>query len=105
MNLGSFLTMMYTFYCILSQVCAYCIFYYLFIVYILSVYSPFSDRVGLPLHNITSPFPSVMDISFVCRYILSVYSPFSDGFGLPHHNAPFSVVLMNSIGAAFFSTG
>ena len=26
---------------------------------------PFSDRVGLPLHNIPSPFPSVMDIFFV----------------------------------------
>ena len=32
---------------------------------ILSVYSPFSNRVGLPLHNIPSPFPSVMDICFV----------------------------------------
>ena len=31
---------------------------------LLSVYSPFSDRVGLPLHNINSPFPSVMDIFF-----------------------------------------
>ena len=30
--------------------------------YILSVYSPFSDRVGLPLHNIPSPFISIMDI-------------------------------------------
>ena len=28
---------------------------------ILSVYSPFSDRVGLPSHNILSRFP-VMDI-------------------------------------------
>ena len=37
------------------------------IVYILSVYSPFSDRVGLPLHNIhiPSPFTSIMDIFFV----------------------------------------
>ena len=26
--------------------------------YILSVYSPFSDRVGLPLHN--TPFPEVL---------------------------------------------
>ena len=36
-------------------------------VYILSVYSPFSDRVGLPLHNIhiPSPFTSIMDIFFV----------------------------------------
>ena len=36
-------------------------------IYILSVYSPFSDRVGLPLHNIhiPSPFPSIMDIFFV----------------------------------------
>ena len=33
-------------------------------IYVLSVYSPFSDRVGLPLHNIhiPSPFPSIMDI-------------------------------------------
>ena len=28
---------------------------------LLSVYSPFADRVGLPLHNILSPFLSVMD--------------------------------------------
>ena len=36
-------------------------------VYILSVYSPFSDRVGVPLHNIhiPSPFTSIMDIFFV----------------------------------------
>ena len=36
-------------------------------VYILSVYSPFSDRIGLPLHNIhnPSPFTSIMDIFFV----------------------------------------
>ena len=41
-------------------------------IYILSVYSPFSDRVGLPLHNIhiPSPFTSIMDIFFVdlCFY-------------------------------------
>ena len=34
-------------------------------IYILSVYSPFSDRVGLPLYNILSQFISVMDIFFV----------------------------------------
>ena len=36
-------------------------------IYILSDYSPFSDRVGLPLHNIhiPSPFTSIMDIFFV----------------------------------------
>ena len=36
-------------------------------VYKLSVYSPFSERVGLPLHNIhiPSPFPSIMDIFLV----------------------------------------
>ena len=36
-------------------------------IYILSVYSPFSDRVGLPLHNIhnPSPFTSIMDVFFV----------------------------------------
>ena len=28
------------------------------VAYILSVYSPFSDRVGLPLHN--TPFPGVL---------------------------------------------
>ena len=35
--------------------------------YILSVNSPFSDRVGLPLQNIhiPSPFTSIMDILFV----------------------------------------
>ena len=32
---------------------------------LLSVYSPLSDWVGLPLHNIPSPFLSVMDIFFV----------------------------------------
>ena len=37
-----------------------------YILYI-SVYSPFSDRVGLPLHNIyiLSAFTSIMDIFFV----------------------------------------
>ena len=30
-----------------------------------SVYSPFSDRIGLPVHNTPSPFLSVMDIFFV----------------------------------------
>ena len=36
-------------------------------IYILSVYSPFFDRVGLPLHNIHSPSPfnSIMYIFFV----------------------------------------
>ena len=34
---------------------------------ILSVYSPFYNRVGLPLHSITSQFISVMDILFVDR--------------------------------------
>ena len=46
-------------------------------IYILSVYSPFSDRVGLPLHNIHSPFLSVMDIilkykrnpNYICEFI------------------------------------
>ena len=28
-------------------------------------FSPFSNKVGLPLHNIPSPFLSVMDIFFV----------------------------------------
>ena len=36
-------------------------------IYMLSAYSPFSDRIGLPLHNIhiPSPFTSIMDIFFV----------------------------------------
>ena len=33
-----------------------CFDHYIYI-YILSVYSPFSDRVGLPLHNIHNPSP------------------------------------------------
>ena len=33
--------------------------------YMLSVYSPFCDRVVLPLHNILSPFISVIDMFFV----------------------------------------
>ena len=32
------------------------------ILLLISVYSPFSDRVGLPLNNIISPFIPVMDI-------------------------------------------
>ena len=35
--------------------------------YILSVYSPFSDRVGLPLHNIHIPSPftsNILDILY-----------------------------------------
>ena len=32
---------------------------------ILSGYSPFSNSVGLPLHNILSPLLSIMDIFFV----------------------------------------
>ena len=35
------------------------------ILLLLSVYSLFSDRVGLPLHNIPSPLLSVMNIFFV----------------------------------------
>ena len=45
--------------------------------YILSVYSPFSDRVRLSVHNIPSPFLSLMGIFFfdlkfghICFYIL-----------------------------------
>ena len=43
------------------------LFFLLHFEYILTVYSPFSDRVGLPLHNIhnPSPFTSIMDIFFV----------------------------------------
>ena len=32
---------------------------------LLSVYGPFSDRVGLHLHNIPSPFLYIVDIFFV----------------------------------------
>ena len=35
---------------------------YLYIIIIFSVYSSFSDRFGLPLHNILSPVLPVMDI-------------------------------------------
>ena len=35
------------------------------IILLLSVYSPFSDRVGLPLHIIPSPFLSVMVVVVV----------------------------------------
>ena len=40
---------------------------HIYIYIITSVYSPFSDRVGLPLHNIhiPSPLSSIMDIFFV----------------------------------------
>ena len=43
---------------------------------LLSVYSPFSDRVGLPLHNIPSPFLSfaILDVSQCTEeYILRCY--------------------------------
>ena len=40
-------------------------FYLIAMYYILSVYSSLSYRVGLPLHNIPSPFTSIMDIFFV----------------------------------------
>ena len=29
---------------------------------LLSIYGPFSDRVGLPIHNIISPFHPVIDV-------------------------------------------
>ena len=45
---------------------------------LLSVYSPFSDRVGLPLHNIPSPLLSVIDIFFVVVR-LSVHVHFNLG--------------------------
>ena len=37
------------------------------ILYILSVYSPFSDRVGLPPHN--APFPGVLMKSIGAAFI------------------------------------
>ena len=39
-------------------------------IYVLSVYSPFSDRVGLPLHNILSPFIYII--------IIFIQSPISN---------------------------
>ena len=54
---------------------------------LLSVYSPFSDRVGRPLHNILSPFLSVMDIFSVdlTFYHIRLYSIHSNHtlLGLP----------------------
>ena len=48
---------------------------------ILSVYSPFSNRVGLPHHNILSPFIPVMDIfavdlKFFPVFGLQLYTPY-----------------------------
>ena len=51
--------------CVINDIYIYYILDYtniFHVVYILSVYSRFSDRVGLPLHNIRSPSHSVMDI-------------------------------------------
>ena len=42
-----------------------CYWQQLYYILLLSVYSPFSDRVGLSLYNIPSPLLSVMDIFFV----------------------------------------
>ena len=42
--------------------CSLLILYHLIYIYILSVYSPFSDRVGRTFHNILYLFPPVMDI-------------------------------------------
>ena len=35
-------------------------------------YSPFSERVGLPVHNILSPFLPVMDMFFVDLIVCNV---------------------------------
>ena len=55
----------------------------LIIPYILSVYSPFSDRVGLPLHNIhnPSPFTSII-LPSINKYILP--APDQHGFRPVH---------------------
>ena len=45
--------------------------YYKISLLLLSVYGPFSNRVGLPLHNILSPFIYVMDIFIVDLKCLS----------------------------------
>ena len=51
---------------------------------LLSVYSPFSDRVGLPLHNIPSPFLSVMNMFFLTS---SIYIQIKDSLQhLIHRN-------------------
>ena len=45
------------------------------LILLVSVYSPFSDRVGLPLHNILFQFLSVMDIFFVdLSSVISAYT-------------------------------
>ena len=51
---------------------------HILVIYILSVYSPFYDRVGLPLHNIhiPSPFTSIMDIFFMLLLLFAFQSMF-----------------------------
>ena len=79
---------------------------YNIILYILSVYSPFYDRVGLPLYNIRipSPFTSIMDIFFVdlkfghiCFYTLpmsflvfclQLYTPYISSPSAHHMSIP-----------------
>ena len=66
-------------------------------IYILSIYSPFSDRVGLPLHNIPSPFLYVdvmkrqtlfgsRHLAKYCAYSSSecFFTSHSSYFGCPH---------------------
>ena len=38
------------------------------VIILFSVYGPFSDRVGLPLHNIPSPFHPIMDVLIDYRW-------------------------------------
>ena len=42
-------------------------------IYILSVYSPFSDRIGLPLHNVHIPSPFTIHISSPFTLYLKEY--------------------------------
>ena len=44
--------------------------------YILSIYSPFSDRFGLPLYNILSSFLLVMDISVELKFWVPTISAY-----------------------------
>ena len=54
------------------------------IILLLSVYGAFSDRVGLPLCNISSPFLSVMGIFFVdLKFFNRFYTLYHVLLGLP----------------------
>ena len=68
----------------------YILIYIILILLLLSVYNPFSDRVGLPLHIIPSPFIYGMEIFFVVHNGLSMLGLllFALGLGLSQSRFP-----------------